>query len=378
MPYPMHTSRQPACQTDGRLLAVLLLSLSLLPGCATDVQHHTTQPAAPVPQMAPTAAALLRQAIAPSLYQLAYVPGTPQGDAIYVASAYSGAADKAGGRLFVLDPATLAVRNTLELAREPYAVAFNPTTRKLYLGNSRSIDNAITVVDADTLEVEGEILLNSGELKSRNRRVQVDAASNRIFASGVMDDKLVWIIDGGDNTITQRIPDATRGPALLFEAETNRIYTGGSAEVRVIDATTQHVLKVFPLIDQPKRFIVNIASDPASKRLFITDAEGGHELLVLDADSGAILKTLPTGKGALEVKFNPVRNELYVTNRYGGTLNVIDATDYTVKHSVDLPTHPNSVVIDPSGQVLYVTIKEPFPEKGETPPDESVARITLR
>lgn len=357
--------------------ALIVGGLGLLAGCSTHAPLAPTQSVATQPLGAATGANVLRQLVAPSLYQLAYVPGTPEGDAIYVASADGGAPGVSGGRLIVLDPHTLSVRKTITLQRQPFAVAFNPANRMLYLGNSRSIDGAITVVDADTLQVKTEILLNTGALKSKNRRVLVDPASSRLFASGVSDDKLVWIIDGKTNAITHRIPDATRGPALYFEAETNRIYTGGNSELRVIDAATQKVLKVFPLTDKPKRFIVNICSDLATGRLFATDSEGGHELLVLDAQSGAILKTIPTGKGALEVKFNPKRNELYVTNRGSGTLTVIDAKDYTLKRSFDLPSHPNSVVIDPSGQVLYVTIKEPFPEKGQAPQMESVVRISL-
>ena len=55
----------------------------------------------------------------------------------------------------------------------------------------------------------------------------------------------------------------------------------------------------------------------------------------------------------------------------------MDATSYKVVKTYTLPTNPNSLWIDPTGQVLYVSIKEPSASDYTALKTESVARIEL-
>ena len=65
------------------------------------------------------------------------------------------------------------------------------------------------------------------------------------------------------------------------------------------------------------------------------------------------------------VRFNPERNEVYVANRMGGTVTVVDSTTVVIKHQIDLPKHPNSLALSPNGKVLYVSVKQDRPKEGK-------------
>lgn len=56
-----------------------------------------------------------------------------------------------------------------------------------------------------------------------------------------------------------------------------------------------------------------MAEDPATGRLFVTDDSQGKTTLVFDEHSGKVIKRIDGD--ALGIKFNPVRNEIYISQR---------------------------------------------------------------
>ncbi|KAG1267389.1 hypothetical protein G6F66_014062 [Rhizopus arrhizus] len=83
---------------------------------------------------------------------------------------------------------------------------------------------------------------------------------------------------------------------------------------------------------------MNIALDPAGKRLFVTDQGSeflrgyqakssglvskhpGQRVLVLDRSTGKELASIPTDAGPLGILLDAPRKRLYVTNREAGTV----------------------------------------------------------
>lgn len=75
-----------------------------------------------------------------------------------------------------------------------------------------------------------------------------------------------------------------------------------------------------------------MAEDTQTGRLFVTDNSKAKTTLVLDIHTGKLIKQLDVGD-SLSVKFNPKRNELYISQRESGKLLSLNATDYSVKKS---------------------------------------------
>ncbi|CAM7080126.1 hypothetical protein LEADMM068B1_21425 [Leclercia adecarboxylata] len=65
--------------------------------------------------------------------------------------------------------------------------------------------------------------------------------------------------------------------------------------------------------DKKAYLFLNMAEDPATGRLFVTDDSKAKTTLVFDERSGNVIKRLEGD--ALVIKFNAKRNEIYISQR---------------------------------------------------------------
>ncbi|RMX08743.1 YncE family protein [Corticibacter populi] len=366
----------------------------LVAGCQT-APALQTPPAAGSAQAALATAPQLRQDAFDLIYEIVHVP---QADAVFVATIDIADAQSAG---FVhrLDARSLQVLQTIQIPRRAYGLGFNRVTGMLYVGNTK--DGALTVVDATSGFVTGMIQLarplkgTDGKASLANtRKVVVDEQHNRVFVTSPGKPGLVWIVDGATNAVTHTIiSDGIWTAGAAYDAATNRLYVGqgGVNEVLVIDPDAGTIVQRLSTgetpaarADEPANFFINIALDAPGRRLF---AAGGqkNQVYVLDLPSGQVVKRIPFTSGALDILYNPARGELVTTHRGNhepgsGFVSIIDAANYTVKRSIDLPVHPNSLALSPDGQTLYVTVKAPYDEQHPAfrkDARDSVVRIDL-
>ena len=96
----------------------------------------------------------------------------------------------------------------------------------------------------------------------------------------------------------------------------------------------------------------------------------------MNLKDGKVLSKVDTQEG-LAVQFNPVRNEVYVTQRKAGTVTVIDAKDYKVTKTIKTPTFPNSLTLSADGKTLYVSVKQESTRQKEATAPDDVIRIAL-
>jgi len=137
----------------------------------------------------------LNQAIAKGAYELAY---SNSDNALFLASAKSTTSEN-GGTVYRLDPQNLAVKQTINTDLPVFAAAINQKTNVLYLGNTR--DAALTAVDATSGKVLNTLVLD-GRKRGESvrplqpRQVAVDAATNRVYITGLGEQSVVWVVDG--------------------------------------------------------------------------------------------------------------------------------------------------------------------------------------
>lgn len=350
-------------------LTAAAVALSLLAtGCATSSAEKSA--AVAVQQKEP----VLRQDVTSRLYELDF--GTD--GRLYVTSA-SGQQDAKTGRVLALDPDTLAVQRTIDTPYRAFALASNRKTGTLYVGNT--MDHALTAIDVASGQVKGTLqfdLKNERDALIQTRQVVVDEESNTVFIGGVDNNGVIWVVDGDTLALrtTLRLPAST---GMVFDAAARKLYTSSTGVWNVIDTSTLQVIAEHSVSDKRRRFLINLSLDAARQRLFATDFKYG-DLLVFDAGSGALVKQIATGAGALAVRYNPVRDEIYVSHRDAGTVTVLDGENYGIKKTYDLPIHPNSLAVDASGQVLYVSVKQTFDKKlpgYRADRMESIVRIAL-
>ena len=138
------------------------------------------------------------------------------------------------------------------------------------------------------------------------------------------------------------------------DPETGLIYQNleDTSELVVIDPLKQAVVKRYKL--DPGEGPTGLALDAADHRLFSTTRN--RKLIVLNADTGAIVAVLPIGAGVDGAGYDPALRRVYSANGVG-TMTVIQqdsADQYRVLENA--PTHfgGHSLVVDPATHRVYV------------------------
>ncbi|WP_088101279.1 YncE family protein [Xanthomonas retroflexus] len=346
------------------------------------------------------ATAVQRQAIAQGLYELAY---SPKQNAVFVASS-GGFGDNAGpAQVLRLNPTTLAVETRIPLERKAFGVVLDDAHDRLYVGNT--VDLSVTVVDTAQNKAIGTVQLmekktgKDGKAAYTHdlRELVVDSAANRLYVTGHSSQpdvsSVLFVIDTNTLKVINTIPGLgnAKAPGLALDAANKRVYTSNLLADLVVVGTDSNKVEAQHKIaaEQP----MNIALDPAGKRLFVTDQGSemlrgyqakssglvskhpGQRVLVLDRSNGKELASIPTDAGPLGILLDAPRKRLYVTNREAGTVTAYNSDSYQKVATYAVPTHPNSLALDARNNVLYVSIKNG--EKDAKGAEESVARIQL-
>ena len=382
--------------------ALLPLALAAaLAGCAQQPTASTGAAAATPAVTAKTAAQVQRQALAKGLYELAY---SPRQNALFVASSGGFGPDASPAKVLRLNPQTLAVEGEIPLERKAFGVTYDDASGRLYLGNT--VDLSVTVVDTLANRVVGIVQLE-GKVKAKDkdgkdieryprdlRELAVDPANQRLFLAGHGGENgsVLYVVNTETLKVDKVLPGLgnAKAPGFAFDAAGQRLFvTNLLGELITISTRTLEITqRVKTDAEQP----LNIAYDPGTQRLFVTDQglenirayqaksipgfaskNPGNRVLVLDANTGKPLRSIATDAGPMGILLDAPRQRLYVTNRAAGKLSVYDARSYALLQTLDLPTHPNSLALDAPRNVLYVSIKNG--EKDPKGSPESVARV---
>lgn len=187
----------------------------------------------------------------------------------------------------VIDGATNTVIATVPVGNSPTGIDVNAATNSIYVANSGG--NSVSVIDGLTNTVSATISGMSSPL-----RLSVNTATNQVFVSN-FDTNSVSVIDGQNNTVTVSV-QVGNGPAgIRANSSSNLIYVANlsSGTVSVIDGATDTVSETFSLPNGASPG--NVALDPVTNRLFITDGFN-NVVYAVDASNGSLLKTITGGK----------------------------------------------------------------------------------
>ncbi|MFC0220399.1 YncE family protein [Pseudochelatococcus lubricantis] len=290
-------------------------------------------------------------------YEIVFNPADSD---LYVA-AYGHRPSGREARVVRLDGKTLQPKAELDVGGYPvFGLGINTRTQTLYGTNTRG-GGLVQAFDLRTGKLAATIRRDGEE--AHVRAVVVDEEANKIYVSvvgftrdGTTTPSQIWVIDGATNTIERVIDVDTKTlTGLALDAAGNRIFATGleADEVVAVDLRSGQVTARWPTGSE---WPTNIAFDKDGQRLFVTGQKTG-DLAVLDARTGAILTRIPTGESALAVAFNPAVRQIYVTNRKAGTVTVIDSTDYKVLANLKTGSFPQSIAIDHAAGRVFVTNK---------------------
>lgn len=342
-------------------MTILRLNLTPLTRalCAVGIGFAMNSPALAAPTIQQTAR------VAKEPYEIVVNPVT---DRLYVAAYGVGREQPQGQGIVVIHPETLEVDHTIAVPEAAFGLGINTVTQRLY--SSNALSGKITVFDLKTGSAIATI--QDGDKKAHLRQVVVDEASNTIYVTTVggftrdpnasPPDSQVWVIDGATNTLAHTInAPVTMATGLALDAGAGRLYVTDmlDQQVAVIDTKSREVVQRFASGGEKTKDggdSTNVDVDPAGGRLFVTHQMSGT-LAVLESATGKLIKTIPTGKGALAVKYVGPAKQIYVTNRNAQTTTVIDSESYEVLAQLETGSFPQSLAYDAKRGLVYVTNK---------------------
>ncbi|HDR2893727.1 TPA: YncE family protein [Enterobacter asburiae] len=294
------------------------------------------------------------QPLGHGVYELAYDAGQ---NAVYAASAPSFEKDKTAGEMFLLSADSLKVDKRIATQRRPFAVSLDEANHILWSGNA--LDGSLTLLDTRTNKEVKMLQLADDENKAHVREVVLDKKHQRLYVSGIGSEGkgTLWVVDTQNQTLAHTLKGMDPVGFAVDEAGDKVYAVTGKGELITLDGKTSQVIsrvQVDP--SEPKHYFLNVALNTAKGVGFIADTNTA-DVLVVKLDSGKLVHRVPTPNSIAAV-YNPARNEVYVTHRNARQISVIDASTYSLKHTIKTAAMPNSMVLSPDSKTLFVSVKQ--------------------
>jgi YVTN family beta-propeller protein len=265
-------------------------------------------------------------------------------------------------RVMVVDADTGKLVGEVPDTAGVHGVALVADLKRGFTSNGR--DNSVTVFDLETLKQEAK--LNVGEGPDA---IVFDPFSRRVFTFNGRG-KSTTAIQATDNKVLETVPLGGR-PEFAVPDGAGKMYVNieDKSEVAVLDTKSLAVSHRWPLA--PCEEPTGIALDPLHHRLFVGCRN--RKLAVMNADTGAVIATLPIGQGVDAVAFDPKMQWVFTSN-WDGTLTIVhqdDADKYRAVDNVQTAVGARTMALDlKTHQVFLVTAKyqDPSADRRATVP----------
>lgn len=179
----------------------------------------------------------------------------------------------------------------------------------------------------------------------------------------------VFVVDGDPGTLTVIDPETDRVVATVqvgskleyaVAGDNGKVYVNGEEKKAIfrVDTATNRVDASWPIpqCDSPH----GLAMDTSAHRLFASCKN--QRLVVVNADTGAIVATLPIGPGTDAAAFDPAHKLVFSSNGLDGTLSVVrevDANTFVPAGTVRTVLSARTMSVDPQTGRLYLAAAAP-------------------
>lgn len=143
------------------------------------------------------------------------------------------------------------------------------------------------------------------------------------------------------------------GPSALAVspcAQTLYVACEDSREVLWVTVPEGAVVRRVGVPDCP----TGLVCSPDGRQLLVTCAAPRSTVVVLDAQSGDLLRTIPAGHTASGPALDPDQGRLFVCNRFQDTISVLDVAQGTEIDRIPAVREPIAAAITPDGRTLLI------------------------
>lgn len=214
-------------------------------------------------------------------------------------------ANKNGASLYVVDPASGRVTDSVSTGQGPHEVAAAPETRRAFVANYAG--GTISVID----------------------------------------------LDGPNETERWPLEAARRPHGIAVGPEEERVYVTAEERGAVLelDAASGTVLRTFETRQDVTHML---ALSPDAQTLYATSI-GSGTLSRIDLDTGDVGPHVATGEGAEGITVSPDAEDVWVTNRADDTVSILSAASVSVTDTLSVDGFPIRVDISPDGRHALIS-----------------------
>jgi DNA-binding beta-propeller fold protein YncE len=222
-------------------------------------------------------------------------------------------------------------------------------SRELNRGfTANGAEDSVGVFELDTLKP----LAKWKATGTRPNQIAFEPATQRVFSFNSTG-RNITVFDARSGAVLATIEVDGRtefyamdGKGMIYDALLDK------STVIAIDAATMKVVATYSLA--PNTEPSGMAMDPRTRRLFVPTHS--KSFVVLNADSGKILATLPMGAGNDAAKFDPELQLVFASNG-DGTLTILhedSAEKFSLLKSVKTEAGARTMAVDPQTHRLFL------------------------
>jgi len=246
-------------------------------------------------------------------------------------------------RLALIDPASGKIE-TIDASAVIHGVGILQNGAKAYASSLGS--DEISVIDLNQKQVVAQVNIGG---KSHHIEMSPDGRWAYITVGSTNE---VAIVDTRTDTLVTSIPVGEGPTYTVFSPNSKRAYVSSRKAniVSVID--TEHMLVVQEIqVESPD----HLALSPDGLTLYVASRDADN-VNVIDTDANEVTATIAVGKGphGIAVAKRQGRLLVFVGNRGGTTLSIIDTTTLKVIDEVDLKVSPEHITPSPDNKYLYI------------------------
>ena len=260
--------------------------------------------------------------------------------------------NKTDNTLAIVDPATLRVIGRVPTGEAPHELTASADGRLAFVANYGTgprPGNTISVIDiAARKEIKridlGALLRPHGITQSGGKIYFTIQGSLAVARYDPASERVDWIVGTGQNGTHMVVvtPD-------LKKAYTANVASGTVTSIEVGSVPGGAVLKTIPVGKGPEGMDLS----PDGRELWVGHRQDGG-LSIIDTATDTVKETIKVGRAPIRVKFTPDGNRVLVSDAEGGDVVVFERTSRKEMKRIAIGSVPVGILITPDGNRAFI------------------------